>query len=861
MKHLYFILFFLLVKNTVSSQTWQSLGPSENTYEHPNGLYTSLALSKTGQLYVAFQDNNNSNKCSVITNLNGSWTLLGSSLSSSAAYFTDIALNSASIPYVAFVDGSLDNKLSVKKYNGSSWEAVGSLGFSPGAVGYTNIIISPADEPYVCYIDGFNNDKITVKKFDGTNWVTVGTEGFSIGAVQYPKIAFSTSGELYAVYQDVFISSRIRVRKFIEGSGWGSVGSVVSSGVGDYPDIAIDDTGTPIVSYWSSASKEVVVKKWQSNNWLNQGTISTFNNSVRGAILKLSKYNTPYLLVVGSQENLIFKKDSLATTWSNHSSFSFNGGNAEYGDIAFWENQLWCTLSSSNAKLSIVKNTATGWDNFITTNSLDGASGNGFPLLSFDRVGNPFTAFYDANQGTTIVKSYIGGAWITSSSYQNAPFDELVGFEIAQTNSLKYLVYENISTYPSTFQVVRQSNSVWSNFGTTVSGEKFRGLKVNGKGEIYLILENGIKKYQSGIWSDIAVNSDIKSYAFDSAGNIWALFNDTNAGLYKIKKYLSGVWTDVASLYYSYYNPKFTLNANNEIFVISGSPLDQGVFAFKYADSHWQMLGSFIYSFDLYESFDGIIPYNIFIGSDNSIYSYVSADKINAYKLVNNQWTNLGVISSNNSMYGVAALNKNNNLIALYRSYHGLYSKVYGDYIVLPVTLLNYAVSKTSTSVQLNWSTSTEQNNDYYLVEKSSNGTDFSELGKVSSKGNTSVLSAYNFSDLSPSNGINYYRLTQVDKDGTKTVLGIKEINFEISQAQAVIYPNPIEGTSCTITVPNANQKTALVKIADLMGKQVFSGNVNIDGNKLSVNLTTKPGSGIYLVYVDGFQPIKLVVK
>lgn len=90
----------------------------------------------------------------------------------------------------------------------------------------------------------------------------------------------------------------------------------------------------------------------------------------------------------------------------------------------------------------------------------------------------------------------------------------------------------------------------------------------------------------------------------------------------------------------------------------------------------------------------------------------------------------------------------------------------YNEAIAIPVTLLSFTATKQGTTSLLEWVTSSEINNKEFIVERSTDGQNFTAIGKVAGAGNSSVKLNYNFTDAQPVIGKNYYRLKQVDFDG-----------------------------------------------------------------------------------------------
>lgn len=109
----------------------------------------------------------------------------------------------------------------------------------------------------------------------------------------------------------------------------------------------------------------------------------------------------------------------------------------------------------------------------------------------------------------------------------------------------------------------------------------------------------------------------------------------------------------------------------------------------------------------------------------------------------------------------------------------------------LPVDLLTFGAHKNDDqTVKLNWSTVQELNNDRFEIERSTDGKSFTKIGDVKGNGTTHQLRQYTFTDAHPA-PINYYRLKQVDLDGTSDYSEIVQVSLAINKAQLEIYPVP----------------------------------------------------------------------
>jgi hypothetical protein len=109
----------------------------------------------------------------------------------------------------------------------------------------------------------------------------------------------------------------------------------------------------------------------------------------------------------------------------------------------------------------------------------------------------------------------------------------------------------------------------------------------------------------------------------------------------------------------------------------------------------------------------------------------------------------------------------------------------------LPIELLEFVATPLGNSIELNWTTLSELNNDYFTVERSTTGTEFEEIGTVKGAGTTLARKNYRYLDEYPTDGISYYRLKQTDFDGTISFSEIARVDLS-APAQIVVYPNPI---------------------------------------------------------------------
>lgn len=175
----------------------------------------------------------------------------------------------------------------------------------------------------------------------------------------------------------------------------------------------------------------------------------------------------------------------------------------------------------------------------------------------------------------------------------------------------------------------------------------------------------------------------------------------------------------------------------------------------------------------------------------------------------------------------------------------------------LPVELMNFSGEVFDGSVRLKWRTASERNNKVFLVERSADMISFETIGSVDGNGTTQVFSDYNFEDRDPLQGMNYYRLKQVDEDGTFQYSKHIVIDRSESLRDLTVYPNPSPDGIFKINTELKNMEGMQIYGSDLrLIKQVCS-----DEEK-EISLQGLPDGIYYLIYADGgAQKIKRLEK
>ncbi|WP_026464979.1 T9SS type A sorting domain-containing protein [Adhaeribacter aquaticus] len=168
----------------------------------------------------------------------------------------------------------------------------------------------------------------------------------------------------------------------------------------------------------------------------------------------------------------------------------------------------------------------------------------------------------------------------------------------------------------------------------------------------------------------------------------------------------------------------------------------------------------------------------------------------------------------------------------------------------LPVTLVSFDGSSQNQGVALKWVTATEENNEYFQVEKSQDGKTFRAIGKVKGNGTTNQKQTYSFTDRSVTSGTYYYRLKQVDFNGKSEyskIVAVKADNFNL--VKAALYPNPAS-SSLNIDLTAFVAGTYSIKIASLTG--AILKNQTISAGQVATLDVQSLTNGAYVLIVEG---------
>lgn len=175
----------------------------------------------------------------------------------------------------------------------------------------------------------------------------------------------------------------------------------------------------------------------------------------------------------------------------------------------------------------------------------------------------------------------------------------------------------------------------------------------------------------------------------------------------------------------------------------------------------------------------------------------------------------------------------------------------------LPIDLLSFNANLTeSGAIEITWKTATEINNDFFTIERSSNGSTFVEIAEEPGAGNSTSILEYTVYDDEPMEGNTYYRLKQTDFDGKFEYFDMVAVSLiKNSDGSCVfkVYPNPCMG-ACTLSLSECQEQesaTIQVEVIDAGGNKIIQEIPyrNSDGSFLyNIDTSNNLAPGLYVI-------------
>ncbi len=170
----------------------------------------------------------------------------------------------------------------------------------------------------------------------------------------------------------------------------------------------------------------------------------------------------------------------------------------------------------------------------------------------------------------------------------------------------------------------------------------------------------------------------------------------------------------------------------------------------------------------------------------------------------------------------------------------------------LPLQWLSFTAQKQTNNVLLKWSTLQEQNTKEFIIQQSSNGSNWNSIATVAAAGNSSSIANYSYVHTNPPAGVNYYRILQTDLDEKKSYSDIRTINAATAISSFTIRNNPVTDGSLTVVL----NKPVTLSLYNNEGRLLWQKNVNAGVETIN---TAQYAKGIYLLKAGGDSKTVLI--
>jgi hypothetical protein len=164
---------------------------------------------------------------------------------------------------------------------------------------------------------------------------------------------------------------------------------------------------------------------------------------------------------------------------------------------------------------------------------------------------------------------------------------------------------------------------------------------------------------------------------------------------------------------------------------------------------------------------------------------------------------------------------------------------------VLPVNMASFTAREEQQKIKLNWQTATENNNDFFTVERSANNGAWTAIKKIKGAGNSVDLRSYEAYDEFPVAGTSNYRIKQTDFNGNSSYSEVRTVEYAVATRNISLYPIPNAGNTITIAGISGFKNHELA-VLNTGGNKVFATTLS----NASVELPSLV-KGIYFIRIS----------
>ncbi len=169
----------------------------------------------------------------------------------------------------------------------------------------------------------------------------------------------------------------------------------------------------------------------------------------------------------------------------------------------------------------------------------------------------------------------------------------------------------------------------------------------------------------------------------------------------------------------------------------------------------------------------------------------------------------------------------------------------------LPVTLLNFYVVAGADEVIAYWSTATESNSRNFIVQRSTDGVHFDNIGSVAAAGNSNFVRNYSFDDVQAmqyKGRTLFYRLQQLDLNNDMKLSQIVKVRIGDSKNRLQLFTNPVT-SQANLQYQSIEKEKVFIRVTDALGKLMLSKQITVESGSNSINLAVSAfAPGMYTV-------------
>jgi hypothetical protein len=190
----------------------------------------------------------------------------------------------------------------------------------------------------------------------------------------------------------------------------------------------------------------------------------------------------------------------------------------------------------------------------------------------------------------------------------------------------------------------------------------------------------------------------------------------------------------------------------------------------------------------------------------------------------------------------------------------------------LPVELSHFSASRKQSIIPIIWTTTMEQNNQQFVIEKSTDGNNFEAVASIAGVGNTNNVTNYSYNLLNAPEAAVFFRLKQVDFDGqyaySKIIAVFPSTELgNVNESEFSIFPNPVTSNEIFLKFVNVPKETVVVRIFDASEKVHYTEEIDVEGDgvtKLYLVPSQTLSKGVYITTIKTstkLHTIKLIIE